>query len=484
MGAPWRAWAALGVLMLAYTVSFIDRTLLSLLIPPIQRDLGISDTEASLLAGLAFAVFYTVMGIPLGRLADRWHRRNLIALGITVWCVMTAACGLARNFWQLFAARVGVGIGEASLSPAAYSLIADLFPRHLLGRAIAVYSIGLPVGSGLALLVGGLVIGRVSDLGPMTLPVVGELAPWQLTFVLVGLPGILVALLLLLVREPERRDRAASVGAAIVGAASGRESLGVRGQRPLPQSAQAPDLLPFLRRNRRVLLHHFTGLSLLVVIVYGSNAWIPTFFIRSHGWSATAIGYAYGLVFLTCGTAGLLAGGQLADRWWRQGRTDAHLRVVLLSLVTMAPAFALMGLVPSATAAVALLALATFTSSLHGGVAGAALQLITPNELRGQMTAVYFFIANLIGLGVGPSAVALITDFGFADQQALGRSIAVLALLAAPLSAVCLWTGLGPYRASVHALQTAVAADGSATGAAPATHRSVPPPRPVRPPAR
>lgn len=465
MGAGWRAWAALGVLMLAYTVSFIDRTLLSLLIPPIQRDLGISDTEASLLAGLAFAVFYTVMGIPLGRLADRWHRRNLIALGISLWCLMTAACGLARNFWQLFAARVGVGIGEASLSPAAYSLIADLFPRHLLGRAIAIYSIGLPAGSGLALLVGGLVIGWVSDLGPMTLPAVGELAPWQLTFVMVGLPGILVALLLLLVREPERRDRSAPASGAGAGAGAGA-------------------LLPFLRHNRRVLLHHFTGLSLLVVIVYGSNAWIPTFFIRSHGWSATDIGYAFGLVFLTCGTAGLLAGGQLADRWWRRGETDAHLRVVLLSLVTMAPAFALMALVPSPTAAIALLALATFASSLHGGVAGAALQLITPNELRGQMTAVYFFIANLIGLGVGPTAVALITDLGFADQQALGRSIAVLALLAAPLSAVCLWTGLAPYRASVRALQTAVAGEAPATGAAPATRRSALPPRPAHPPAR
>src|SRR5690606_3560228 len=299
MGAGWRAWAALGVLMLAYTVSFIDRTLLSLLIPPIQRDLGISDTEASLLAGLAFAVFYTVMGIPLGRLADRWHRRNLIALGISLWCLMTAACGLARNFWQLFAARVGVGIGEASLSPAAYSLIADLFPRHLLGRAIAIYSIGLPAGWGLALLFGGAVVGWVGDLGRMPLPAGGERAPWQLTFVMVGSRGILVALPLLLVREPERRDRSAPASGAEAGAGAGA-------------------LLPFLRHNRRVLLHHFTGLSLLVVIVYGSNAWIPTFFIRSHGWSATDIGYAFGLVFLTCGTAGLLAGGQLADRWWRR----------------------------------------------------------------------------------------------------------------------------------------------------------------------
>ncbi len=433
MSAPWRAWGTLGVLVLAYTVSFVDRTILSLLIPAIQADLDISDTQASLLAGFAFAVFYTVMGIPLGRLADRWHRRNLIGLGITVWCLMTAACGLARNYWQLFLARVGVGVGEAALSPAAYSMIADLFPRHLLGRAIAIYSVGLPVGSGLALLIGGVVIGWVAELPPVALPVIGTLAPWQLTFLLVGLPGLLVAALLMLVREPPRRERVAETG-----------------------SDAPPALIPFLKHNRRVLLHHFGGLSLLVIVVYGSTAWIPTFFIRSHGWEAADIGLAYGLIFITCGTAGLLAGGQLADVWWRRGRLDGHLRVVLLSVTGMTPCFALMAVVPSPTAALALLAAATFLSSLHGGVAGAALQLFTPNELRGQMTAVYFFIANLVGLGLGPTAVALITDVVFADQQAIGASLAWLALTAGPLSALLLLTGLRHFRSSVADLQHAV----------------------------
>ncbi len=417
--------------MLAYTVSFVDRTILSLLIPPIQQDLGISDTRISLLAGFAFAIFYTVMGIPLGRLADRHNRRNLIAIGITVWCLMTAACGLARNFWQLFAARVGVGVGEAALSPAAYSMISDLFPRETLGRAIAVYSLGLPLGSGLALLIGGLAIEAVAGLPPLTLPGVGTLSAWQLTFLLVGLPGLLVALLVALMREPTRRGRLAA---------------------DTSTAAPAGGLLEFLSANRRTLIHHFAGLSLLVVIVYGATAWIPTFFIRSHGWSAAEIGYAYGIIFMLCGTGGLLAGGHLADRWWRAGRTDGHLRVVLLSVATMTPCFALLPLAPSADIAIALLALATFTSSLHGGVAGAALQLITPNELRGQITAVYFFIANLVGLGLGPTAVALITDFGYQDPLALGYSIATLAAVAGPLSMVVLVSGLGHYRSSARRL--------------------------------
>lgn len=425
-GAGRRAWGALGVLMLAYTVSFVDRTILSLLIPPIQQDLGISDTRISLLAGLAFAIFYTLMGIPLGRLADRYNRRNLIAVGIAFWCVMTAACGLARNFWQLFAARVGVGVGEAALSPAAYSMISDLFPRASLGRAIAVYSLGLPVGSGLALLIGGVVIGLVADLPPVALPGVGELRPWQLTFMLVGLPGLLVALLVALMREPARHDRLAAAG----------------------PEAPISGLLDFMAANRRVLAHHFGGLALLVVIVYGATAWIPTLFIRSHGWSAADIGFAYGVIFMVFGTGGLLTGGQLADRGWRAGRSDAHMRVVLWSVVTMTPCFALLPLAPGPEAALVLVALATFTSSLHGGVAGAALQLITPNELRGQITAVYFFIANLVGLGLGPTAVALITDYGYADPQALGPSIATLAAVAGPLSALVLATGLGAYRRS------------------------------------
>jgi MFS family permease len=425
MATPARAWGSLAVLMAAYTVSFVDRTILSLLIPPIQQDLGLSDTRVSLLAGFAFALFYTVMGIPLGRIADRWHRRNLIAIGITVWCLMTAACGLARNFWQLFAARVGVGVGEAALSPAAYSMISDLFPREQLGRALAVYSFGLPIGSGLALLIGGFAIGAIQDLGPLTLPLIGRIAPWQLTFLLVGLPGLVVAGFVLAMHEPVRRQRASVAAGA------------------------TPALAPFLKASRRVLLHHFGGLSMLVLVVYGTTAWIPTLFIRLHDWSASAIGYAYGLISIVCGAGGLLAGGWLADRWWRQGRTDAHLRVAAWSSAIMAPCFAAVALAPTPEVALVLLAAATFASSLHGGVAGAALQIITPNELRGQLTAVYFFVANLVGLGVGPTAVALLTDYVYRDPLALGASIATLAALAGPASVLLLASGLRHYRARV-----------------------------------
>jgi MFS family permease len=325
-------------------------------------------------------------------------------------------------------------VGEAALSPAAYSMISDLFPKEQLGKAIAAYSLGLPIGSGIALMIGAFVVALVADAPPISLPLIGPLHAWQMAFVLVGLPGVLVALLVMKLPEPVRRDRL-----------SGTD---------VDKAVPMPALLGFIRDNRRTLLHHFTGLAMLVVIVYGATAWIPTFFIRTHGWEAGRIGVAYGLIFMTCGTGGLICGGLLADRLWNNGRTDAHLRVVLCSVLLMTPCFAIMPWLSSPELALLALAAATFTSSLHGGVAGAALQLITPNELRGQMTAIYFFVANLVGLGLGPTAVALFTDFVYGSPQAIGQSLSTLALLAGPLSGLLLASGLRHYRASVSRMPT------------------------------
>jgi MFS family permease len=207
------AWYVVVVLTIAYTVSFIDRQIMALMVEPIRRDLEISDTQMSLLLGLAFAVFYTLLGIPIARLADRYSRRGIIAAGIAVWCFMTAACGLSRNYAQLFLARVGVGVGEAALSPSALSMMSDYFPKETRGRAVAFYTMGISMGVGLAMILGGQVIALVSQAPPVTLPVVGQLFAWQTVFVVVGLPGILVAALMLTVREPPRKGRMTGGGA-------------------------------------------------------------------------------------------------------------------------------------------------------------------------------------------------------------------------------------------------------------------------------
>ncbi|MFY9571890.1 MAG: MFS transporter, partial [Blastocatellia bacterium] len=199
------AWYVVGVLTLVYIFSFIDRQILSLLVRPIRRDLGISDFQMSLLMGFSFALFYTFFGLPLGRLADSRSRRTIIAAGFTVWSIMTAACGLARNFAHMLLLRMGVGVGEAALSPAAYSMITDYFPPRRRATAISVYSMGIYIGSGLAFIVGGLVAGAASAQETWDLPLVGATRPWQVVFFIVGLPGVLLALLMYTVREPVRR---------------------------------------------------------------------------------------------------------------------------------------------------------------------------------------------------------------------------------------------------------------------------------------
>ena len=208
-GPPWppgaRAWYVTAILTALYTLAFIDRQVLGLVLEPIRRHLLLTDTQASLLAGSAFALFYVTLGLPLGQLADRANRRNLIAAGVLLWSLMTAACGLASSFWQLFAARVGVGIGEAALSPAALSMISDYFPPERRARPLATYTLALAIGSGLAYLVGGSISAAVAGMPDFRIPFIGHVEAWQATFITVGAPGIVFALLVLTIREPLRR---------------------------------------------------------------------------------------------------------------------------------------------------------------------------------------------------------------------------------------------------------------------------------------
>ena len=287
---------------------------------------------------------------------------------------------------------------------------------------MAVYSIGVPLGSGVALILSGLVIKAIEGWPAPTLPGFGALEPWRLTFLFVGLPGLLVALLMLTVKEPVRRGAAAASGRGI------------------------KELFAFVRQQWRALLPHFAGLSALTFVIYGYMAWIPTFFARTYGVKPADITLVYGLTTAICGAIGLLLGGALADRLFSRGVLDGHLRTVRWAVVTSAPFLIAMPLMPDATFAALLFAPAFLLASMHGGVAGAALQVISPNRLRGQITALYFFVANLIGLGLGPTAVALVTDYGFHDDAALRYSLAAVAATALPISALILTLGFPAFR--------------------------------------
>lgn len=427
---PVYSWYVVAVLMLAYTNSFIDRQILNLLIEPIRADLEISDTQVSLLAGFAFAIFYTLMGVPIARLADQKNRKVIITTGIVVWSAMTALCGAARNFWQLFAARVGVGVGEATLSPAAFSIMADYFPKNKLARAFSVYSMGVYFGAGLAMIIGGFVIRLVEKAGAVNLPFIGEMQAWQITFVYVGLLGLPIILLMLTVKEPLRR---------------GLKSQG------LPETGNAsslPVLIAFLRLNRTTVILHFLAFATIGIGILGFMTWTPTLFIRTWGWEASSIGLAYGVIMFFLGTAGVYAGGYCADWLESRGRKDAILRAASYAGVVAVPFAVATPLMPTGELALVGLGITSFLLAFPQGLPAAALQVITPNPLRAQMTALYFLVGNLIALGFGPTLVALVTDYGFGDPGDLRYSMALVSATMIPLGVTLAFLSLKPYRAS------------------------------------
>ena len=434
------SWYVVGVLMVAYLFSYVDRSILSLLVAPIRSDLDLSDTEVSVLHGLAFAIFYTLLGFPVGRLADRSNRVAIIVAGIGAWSFFTAACGLARNFWQLFFMRVGVGVGEAALNPCAYSIIADSFPQRLLSRALSTYVMGTYLGFGVAFVVGGLVVGSVSDNPTTHLPLLGEVRTWQAAFIYVGLPGLLVmALVGLTLREPPRRGLMRGAGGA-----------GGAGEKnPPSKGVPIPVLLGFVKRNLRTLVCHVLGFGFIGVLVNGVVLWTPSYFARSHGWAISEAGVLYGLVLATLGPTGIILGGWVADRWDRaKPRGGPFLAAAGFTALGIAPAF-VSTLVADAYLSLALIAVLVLCTSAPWGVAVSALQQFTPNEMRGQISAIYLFFVNIIGIGMGPTLIALVTDHAFGDDAMLRYAMSLVAGAAAILAALTLGFGLPAFRSSL-----------------------------------
>ena len=419
------AWMVVGLLTLAYVISFIDRQILSLLVGPVRADLGISDTQMSLLMGFSFALFYTVCGIPLGRLADSWSRRWIVTIGVMFWSAATAACGLAQHYWHLFLGRIGVGIGEAALSPSAYSLIADYFPPERRATAISVYGMGIFIGAGLAYILGGLIVGLAAAHGEVVLPLVGATRPWQVVFFVLGGIGLVFAWGLLLIREPVRHG-----------------TLG-HGAIPLREV-----LATLLQHRRTVLLHNF-GFALIALASYSANAWMPSVWQRVHGWPIRDVGLIYGSVVAVFGAIGIVFGGWLADRWKARGMSDATLRVGAIAAGCGALLAISVALMPSGTALAWMVVPLTFFFSMPFGVSASAIQDLMPNRMRGQTSAIYLFVVNLVGLGIGPTAVALLTDYVFADDRMVGWSLGIVMAVAQGLACVLLWRGCAHYRHSL-----------------------------------
>jgi MFS family permease len=429
------AWYTVSLCTVAYILSQMDRQIIAMLIEPIRADLQITDTQFSLIHGLAFAIFYALMGIPIARLADSRSRPLIISVGIFVWSIATAVCGLARNFWQLFAARMAVGCGEAALSPAAYSMIADSFPRSKLGLALGVYSAGAFIGTGLAFLIGGTVIEIVNRIGELDLPVLGVLKPWQMTLFIVGLPGVILAgVFFVTVRDPERKGI--------------RHGTSLNGQ-PVSRGFPIREIQRYLVSHRWAFAAHYLGFGCLAMALFALLFWSPAYLFRKYGLSAREAGIYLGFLVLLSNTAGVLSSGWLADYFNRQGRKDAAMRAGMVGgLAVIVPA-ALFSSVPGLYGTLAVLALAMYFASFPLPVAAAALQIMAPNQMRAQVTALFFLALNIVGITGGATLVALGTDYLFRDEQMVGNSISLVSAVAAAAGAALLAMGLKHYRRTV-----------------------------------
>lgn len=426
------AWYVVGVLMFAYVVSFIDRLILGLLIQPIKQSLQVSDTEMGLLAGIGFALFYTVMGVPLARLADSGNRKWLIIAGASLWTLMTAASSLADSYTDLLITRIGVGVGEATLTPAAMSMIADYFTRDRVSRAIGTYSIGVYLGAGLALLGGSAVVQAISGMD-LSDGVFRSFAPWQLAFLAAAVPGILVVLSMLTVREPPRQELSGGATAA---------------------RSEAPPLrevFAFMGANKRLLVGHFIGYGLVGTAVTAYLVWAPEMLRRSFDIPIGTAGFAYGMLLVTLGALGPFVGGWWSQRCAAQGEPDAEIAVSIRALVWLAP-FAVIGpLMPTLTGAVVMLAPVVFLLSMPQGLAPAVLQLVAPNRMRGQVLSAFVLCAVIFAYSIGPTAVPLAAGRIFGDEDALDKGMALVGAICVPFGALALAWARRPFGEAMRA---------------------------------
>jgi len=421
-------WWAVFLLTLASTLSFIDRQILNVMIGPIKRDLGgLSDTEISLIIGLAFSLVYSLTTLPVARIADRYNRRNVIIVGIFSWSAMTAIAGMANTYWQLFVARMGVGIGEASLGPASTSMLADYFDERQLPLAYGIVATAPFVGTGLASMLGGPLIDYLEAQPHVVMPVFGEMFSWQTVLVVVGLPGILLALVTFTIAEPARKG-------------SGAE---------LDRGYTWGELWAFVLSCRKYLTFHFIAYLCLSIQGFAFLTWIVEFFVRIHGWSRTDIGLTYGGIAFVVGIIGSIGAGFYAGRMLAKGKSDAPMRVTMWGTIALGPLAVLMPLLDNATWAIVLLIPITFFMSVPPGLSNAALQAIAPNRMRGQLIAIYLICVSFLSYLIAPLIIGLTNDYVFEREDAIGLSLSSLAIVNYSIAAICLYLSLDPLHEAV-----------------------------------
>lgn len=416
------AWYVIGILMLVAADSMLDRQLPALLVKPIREAFAISDTQFGLLQGFGFVIFYSIMGVPLARLVDHHNRPRLIAGGIGIWSVFTVLSGLAASYWQLFFARMGVGVGEACLMPAAYSLIADYFPPNQRARALGAYYVAIMIGVGVSLSAGGLLLNLLPK-GGVLLPLVGRLPPWKMTFLFAGAPGLILVLLLPTVKEPVRHELGLTKGDG-----EGRLS----------------EFVAHIRANSTSFMALVACYTFNLAISHANAAWAPTLYQRRFGIPAGDIGIILGIVMTVGGCFGALVGGIVSDGWVAKGIRAGRFRVTLIGWALVIPAIA-WPLIKNPLLSYVFLGVANVAGTLIAASTPATIQDIVPNRMRGQAVAICVLISGVFGIGAGPLGVGFLTDYLFGSNGDLPYSLVVFELPVAILGVWISWRGQKAY---------------------------------------
>ena len=429
---PWPnraySWYVVALLVISYASGVVDRIVIGLLVKPIKEDLNLSDTEIGIIQGLAFALFYSLFTLPIGFLVDRWSRKTVVWGGSFIWSCGTIAGGLSNSFWSLFASRVVMGAGEATITPGSSSLIADYFPPKDRPRAYGVFAMGGSIGIGIAYLLGGVAIGFADTVRSWMPSLLGGFADWHIVFFIVGVPGVLLAILMALtIREPERRGGYVPQGTKI-------------------------SLVPLWRElstNRIALMAVMMGTIMNVMIVNAQLAWFPTLFVRVHEWEPTRIAMALALVGVPFGIISAITAGWSLTWLAKRGRTDGPILVMMLQCAAWAVFGTAKCLVPTPELALighvctSLFATWAITAALT------ALNQVTPNQLRGQVVAVYTLLTGLVGIAVGSGAVGLLSDYVFNYQTGIAPALALVCLTGGLAGIAMLAYGRNSYRVAV-----------------------------------
>ena len=419
-------YSAVGILTLAQVFAFIDRQIPSMLVEPIKQDFNLTDSQIALLGGAAFSIFYAVMALPIGYAVDRYKRTRVLGIGIFLWSMMTALAGLANSFGRLFGARIGVAVGEAVMAPTSVSLISDYFPENKQGKPMGIITSGVYIGIGITLLGGGFLIDYLTEIGGIHIPVIGYLKPWQATFMIVGIPGLLVALGAFLLIEPKRSDE----------------------QKGIEVNVEKQNVIVHIKEHKRTLLPMFGGLIFMALIFYSFTFWAPTMMIRTYDLSLSEVGFLLGIITIISSITGTILAGSAVDYLRNNNYSDAPVRAAMIAVIFALPPIVLLSFVNSEVAAWICISLYLLFISSFAPLGLLAISGVSSSNVKGQLAAIHAFLMMAFGLSLGPQLTAFFTDFVFMNPNHLNWSLSATGAIVLPISALLFKASLSKYRES------------------------------------